>query len=62
MADGGLDINNIDIIVTYLEVAINRKAFKKEEVDVFFAQFNHTKATLDKMKRQIAMQEMYKND
>jgi hypothetical protein len=60
MSNINIELNDIITLINGLEVAINRKAFTKEEVNKYFPVWNHVTSLLEKQKRQSIVDELYK--
>ena len=58
----GLDISISDIVnlISATEIAINKRIYTKEQIDKFFPSWNNIAATLEKHKRQLLIQDLYK--
>jgi len=55
-----MDEKDIEIVLRACEIAINKKVYSKEEIDVIFNSWNNLVATLDKLKRKQIVDELYK--
>jgi hypothetical protein len=53
-------VDEIFQVLKGLEIAINKKMFTKEELDVFFPSWNNLVSVIDKIKRQDLINQLYK--
>ena len=58
----GLDITISDIVnlVAATEIAINKKVYSREQIEKFFPSWNNIAANLEKHRRHLQVQELYK--
>jgi hypothetical protein len=54
-----LDITELTVVLKACEIAINKKAFTKEELNAFFGAWNNLTSNLEKIKRQQIVDKMY---
>lgn len=56
------DINDIIILLRGCEIAIYKKVYTKEELDILFPVWNNLTSMMDKIKRQQQVETLYRDD
>lgn len=59
MSNLQVDINEIALLLKAIEIAINRKIYTKQEINQYFPLWNNLTASIEKMKRQAIVDQMY---
>ena len=54
-----IDIQDLVLVVTGMEIAINKKAYSYEEIQKYFPAWNNITASLEKYKRQATVVNLY---
>lgn len=61
MSNLDISINDIINIIAATEIAINKKVYTKEQINKFFPSWNNIASSLEKHKRQMLIEELYRD-